>query len=293
MATNTAATLRAFVESALKDTGNATWTDANIDDAVLRAVRRLWPRVGYQLDPQDHTQTLTSETYFYTLDPAIMAVSSVDLIDSDSNEVGQIPAGQWRTTGQNGYKQATLGTSAAADDILDTSVRHDFVAGDRLRFTSLTGGTGLTVGTGYHVIAGNLGATTLQISETAGGTAAGWTADITAGEIEGGDLKIHIEPTIVDAYASGTVRYHGYGRFDTVFRFIPDDHVDLVIADAVLELSRWQLAERARFKDQATKPQQTTTSVNELLNLIATYERTYDRFYRRAFTPRRPMPARV
>lgn len=78
----------------------------------------------------------------------------------------------------------TLATSAAADDIIDTATAHGLVAGDRVVFPTLTGGTGLTALTPYYVIAANLGAQTLQVSTTKGGAAVNFSADITAGTIQ-------------------------------------------------------------------------------------------------------------
>lgn len=77
----------------------------------------------------------------------------------------------------------TLATSAAADDIVDTATAHGFAAGDKVVFPSLTGGTGLTAGRVYYVIAANLAATTFQVSTTAGGAAVNFSADITAGTV--------------------------------------------------------------------------------------------------------------
>lgn len=81
------------------------------------------------------------------------------------------------------YTPITLATSAAADDILDTTAAHGLAVGDRVVFTSLTGGSGLTAGTPYYVIAGNLAAQTFQVSTTAGGSAVNFTTDITAGTV--------------------------------------------------------------------------------------------------------------
>jgi len=71
--------------------------------------------------------------------------------------------------------------SAAADDIIDTVAAHGFTVNQRVRFESKTGGTGITVGTDYFVIAANLAATTLQVSLTLGGAAVDFSTDITAG----------------------------------------------------------------------------------------------------------------
>lgn len=76
----------------------------------------------------------------------------------------------------------TLSTSAAADDIIDC-VGHGFVENDPVIFTSLTGGTGLTAGTRYYVIAANLATDTFQVSATVGGSAVNFSSDITAGSV--------------------------------------------------------------------------------------------------------------
>jgi hypothetical protein len=77
----------------------------------------------------------------------------------------------------------TLTTSAAADDIIDTTTAHGYAAGDRVVFSSLTGGAGLSTNQAYYVIAANLGAQTFQVSTTAGGSAVNFTTDITAGTV--------------------------------------------------------------------------------------------------------------
>src|SRR6188472_3185873 len=58
----------------------------------------------------------------------------------------------------------TLATSAASDDIIDTSGSHGYVAGTPVRFKTLTGGTGLTANTTYYVSATSLAATTFRVS---------------------------------------------------------------------------------------------------------------------------------
>lgn len=73
--------------------------------------------------------------------------------------------------------------SAAADDIIDTSAAHGFSIGDAVVFTALTGGTGLTAGRVYWIIADNFAAQTFQVAETPGGTAVDFTANITAGTV--------------------------------------------------------------------------------------------------------------
>lgn len=71
---------------------------------------------------------------------------------------------------------------AAATDII-TATGHGLAVGDPVQFVTLTGGTGLTVGTTYYVIAANLTANTFQVSATPGGAAVNFTTDITAGTL--------------------------------------------------------------------------------------------------------------
>lgn len=77
----------------------------------------------------------------------------------------------------------TLATSAAADDIIDTAAAHGFVAGDEVRFLTLTGGAGLVVGTSYFVVSTSLAAQTFRVAATPGGVPLGFTTDITAGTV--------------------------------------------------------------------------------------------------------------
>jgi hypothetical protein len=81
----------------------------------------------------------------------------------------------------------TLAVSAAADDIIDTTTPHGFIVGQQVIFTALTGGAGLVVGTPYWVVATSLGANTFRVAAAIGGAAIGFTTDITAGTVVGGD----------------------------------------------------------------------------------------------------------
>lgn len=101
-------------------------------------------------------------------------VPDVGTIDSEGR-FNPDPLGQGSTI--------TLTTSAAADDILDTTTAHGFVVGQAVRFATLTGGAGLSVGTTYYVIAANLAAQTFQVSATPGGAAVNFTTDATAGTV--------------------------------------------------------------------------------------------------------------
>ena len=95
----------------------------------------------------------------------------------------------------------TLTTSAAADDIIDTTAAHGLVAGDTVTFPTLTGGTGLTAGAKYYVIAANLGAQTFQVSTTPGGSAVNFSADITAGTARKGGAPALVRAVKITAVA--------------------------------------------------------------------------------------------
>lgn len=68
----------------------------------------------------------------------------------------------------------------AATDLL-TCTAHGLVLNDTITFQTLAGGTGLVVGTLYHVIAGSLTANSFKVSATQGGSAVNFTTAVTAG----------------------------------------------------------------------------------------------------------------
>jgi len=106
--------------------------------------------------------------------------------------------------------------SAAADDIIDTSAAHGFVAGDRVRFSALTGGTGLAIDTDYYVIAANLAATTFQVSDVANSqVAVNFTTDITAGTVAS-----YNEPVIF--LGAGSVAFGDVGTMEYFHTAGPD-----------------------------------------------------------------------
>ncbi len=81
---------------------------------------------------------------------------------------------------QGGYKIVNQAvTGVASTDIL-TSVGHGQVANTAIYFNSLTGGSGLAVGTQYFII--NPTANTFQVSLSSGGAAVNFTTDLTAGQ---------------------------------------------------------------------------------------------------------------
>lgn len=73
-------------------------------------------------------------------------------------------------------------TAVAATDLF-TKTGHGFDVGQALRFTALTGGTGITAGKTYYVIASGLTANDFKVSATPGGATIDVTADLTAGTV--------------------------------------------------------------------------------------------------------------
>jgi hypothetical protein len=71
-------------------------------------------------------------------------------------------------------------TGVAATDII-TATGSAFVNGQPIRFTALTGGTGLNTTTNYYVI--NVSGATFQVSTSVGGGASLFTTDITTGTL--------------------------------------------------------------------------------------------------------------
>jgi hypothetical protein len=74
-------------------------------------------------------------------------------------------------------------TGVAATDII-TATGSAFANGQPIRFTALTGGTGLNTTTNYYVI--NVSGATFQVSTSVGGGASLFTTDITAGTLVNG-----------------------------------------------------------------------------------------------------------
>jgi hypothetical protein len=114
-----------------------------------------------------------------------------------------------------------------------------------------------------------------------------WTV---TGDEFAGNLKIRVAPGIVDQ--GGTLRVHGYGRYDTTTNLIPDDYVPIVISRAREEALRRVAGDRARFKQWMVANQKQGVTVNELLQQIDEAERHAIRLEARYRTQRRPRPGR-
>jgi len=74
-------------------------------------------------------------------------------------------------------------SGVAATNVLSTASPHGFAAGRKVRFLSLTGGSGLLLGTDYYVIASGLTTTAFKVSLTSGGTEVDFTTTITSGTV--------------------------------------------------------------------------------------------------------------
>lgn len=146
----------------------------------------------------------------------------------------------------------------------------------------------------YSVPSGVLEVSGLDWIDTDGdelGTLDGQAWQVT-GDPFGGTLKIRVAPRIVEQ--GGTLRVHGYGRYDTTTNLIPDDYVPLVLAQARSEAYLRMVGDRARFEQWLAREQTQNVSVNELEQMVNQAEGEALRL--RATLPktfRRPVPGRL
>lgn len=84
--------MRARLRTQLADVDDEVWDAGEKDDLLTWAVRRLNQRLTRPLDPENSEQqiTIVADDYFYAIDTGITHVNRVDLIDTNSNEVGEI-----------------------------------------------------------------------------------------------------------------------------------------------------------------------------------------------------------
>lgn len=94
-------------------------------------------------------------------------------------------------------------TGVAATDVF-TKTAHGWANGKTVVFASLTGGTGLALGTVYYIIGAT--ANTFQLSLTVGGAAVNFTTDVTDASI-GGSISCCSEITGNTPLAIGTAQY--------------------------------------------------------------------------------------
>lgn len=98
---NNLAGLNGYLDTALADTADTTWTSDEKNNVLTWVVAGLYPRLARPLDPQaaSSTVTLVADTYFYALDTSIMDVSKIAFVDSDDNEGGFLDSDSWEITG--------------------------------------------------------------------------------------------------------------------------------------------------------------------------------------------------
>ena len=111
------------------------------------------------------------------------------------------------------------------------------------------------------------------------------------GDMEAGTAKIHITPFISET--TGTLRYNGYGRYNTSSVYIPEDYVNAVIAECMVEALEWGIADRGRYKQWQGQAQKQNVSVTEYATLLSEARQRRDVLRRRAFTFRKPVPGRI
>jgi hypothetical protein len=90
----------------------------------------------------------------------------------------------------------------AATDLL-TDTAHGLIAGNVIRFATLTGGAGLTLTTAYYVLATGLTANDFKVAATLAGSPVDFTTDVTAGSYAVGVVP----PTIIEANLLQAARY--------------------------------------------------------------------------------------
>ncbi len=92
---------------ALRDTTFSVWDSKECDRFITWAVADLWPKISREFDPTLNTITLvpgtSPGTYYYTMPSGMLALSRVDLVDTNSKEMGPLAPGLWEKVGpQNG-----------------------------------------------------------------------------------------------------------------------------------------------------------------------------------------------
>lgn len=75
---------------------------------------------------------------------------------------------------------SVTGTTGAAATNLFTKASHGLSVGDRITFSSLTGGTGLSTGVAYYIISSGFTSGAFKVSTTSGGSEVNYTTDVSA-----------------------------------------------------------------------------------------------------------------
>jgi hypothetical protein len=116
----------------------------------------------------------------------VPANSSVAFATGATVIVARRGAGEITVAGASGVTIRSVSTTfstvtgVASTDII-TATGSAFIAGQVVRFSSITGGTGLSASTDYYVISPS--GATFSLASTSGGSAINFTSDITAGTL--------------------------------------------------------------------------------------------------------------
>lgn len=92
------------------------------------------------------------------------------------------PLPKVRVVGESAQEAGKAVTAVAATDLF-TSAAHGYNVGDRLKFSALTGGAGISAGTNYYIIASGFTVNDFRVSATPFGPTIDITTDLTAGTV--------------------------------------------------------------------------------------------------------------
>lgn len=95
---NNLASLRAQLDTQLRDTDHNVWSQTEKEQLIINAVARLYPTVVrhviVEVPSVDNTPT-------YVLDNSIVNVFRVDLLDASDNMLAALPNGSWELWGDS------------------------------------------------------------------------------------------------------------------------------------------------------------------------------------------------
>ena len=152
----------------------------------------------------DNSTKLATTAYADTKAPAYAPLST---FTTALAEAGAIARGLTIT----GIATGTASTS------LISMTNHDRAVGDKVTFSSLTGGAGLSTSTPYYVIANGLTANVFKLSATVGGSAIVFSTDITAAGIIFYSRRVNViqigDSTGADIFENGpfNIAHAAYG----------------------------------------------------------------------------------
>lgn len=106
-----------------------------------------------------------------------------------------------------------------------------------------------------------------------------------------GSGQLHIANALTQN--AGSLKLHGYGRYDTSTNLIPDEVVPLVLARARGEAYRRVAASRSKYEEWLTHNQMNDTSVNELILLINEADSETNKLEKQFKTWQKPVAGRV